>query len=125
MISQGALVYTKIKRIDYSKPIADIRGRLNSLRSSYLRSGIIVGFAWWLMWVPVAVAIGFDIVLHPNSLVGSLVVGVIGFLVSLWLYWRLLKSDSGSGENWKRKLSGESIRSAYMALDEIEMAQIR
>lgn len=125
VISQSALVLTRMKRIDFSKPIDDIRNKLDSLRAGYLRAGIIVGFVWWLMWIPVAVAVGFDVVMLPKSLVVSLVVGVIGFLVSVWLYLRVLISKSDSAEAWKRRLSGESIRSAYLALDEIESAQIR
>lgn len=125
VISQAALVYTRIKRIDYSKPVDEIRHKLDSVRSGYLRAGIIVGFVWWLMWIPVAVALGLDVVLLPNSLVPSLVVGVIGLLVSVWIYWRVLVSKTDSAKNWKRKLSGESIRTAYVALDEIEAAQIR
>lgn len=125
VISQGALVYTRMKRLDYSKPVDDIRGKLDDVRAAYLRAGVIVGFVWWLMWIPVAVAAGLDAVLHPNCLVVSLVVGVIGLFVSSWLYWRVLKSKNDSAEKWKRSLSGVSISTAYQALEEIEGAKIR
>ncbi|TWT80361.1 Serine/threonine-protein kinase PknB [Planctomycetes bacterium CA13] len=125
VISQALLVCTRIRRIDYSKSVVDIRSKLDSLRSGYLRAGIIIGFVWWLMWIPVVVAIGFDAVLHPYSLIVSLVVGIIGFVVSVWLYWRVLRSANTSAESWRRKLAGESIATAYLALDEIEDAQIR
>jgi serine/threonine-protein kinase len=125
VISQAALVFTKLKRIDYSKPVDEIRTRLDGVRAAYLRAGVIVGFVWWLMWIPVAVAVGFDAVLHPKSLVVSLIVGVIGLLVSVWLYWGVLTSQTDSAETWKMKFSSESIKAAYCALDEIESAQIR
>ncbi len=125
VISQAALVCTRISRIDYSKPIDMVRSKLESVRSGYLRAGVIIGFVWWLMWIPVSVAVGFDAVLHPNSLIPSLIVGVVGLFVSLWLYWRALRSANPSSESWRRKLSGESIAAAYLALDEIESAQIR
>ena len=125
VISQALLVCTRIRRIDYSKSVVDIRSKLDSLRSGYLRAGVIIGFVWWLMWIPVAVALGFDAVLHPHSLIVSLVVGIVGFVVSVWLYWRALRSGNASSESWRRKLSGESIAAAYLALDEIENAQIR
>lgn len=125
VISQALLVWTRIKRIDYSKSVDEIRSQLDSLRSGYLRAGIIIGFVWWLMWIPVAVAFGFDMVLHPNSLIVALVVGIIGFVVSVWIYLRVLRSANAASESWKRKLSGESIAAAYLALDEIESAQIR
>jgi eukaryotic-like serine/threonine-protein kinase len=125
MISQAALVCTRIRRIDYSKSVVDIRSKLNSARSGYLRAGVIIGFIWWLMWIPVCVAVGFDAVLYPASLYVSLVVGIVGLVVSLWLYWRVLRSDNSSSEWWRRKLSGESIAAAYLALDEIENVKIQ
>ncbi|MCA9192045.1 MAG: serine/threonine protein kinase [Planctomycetales bacterium] len=124
VISQAALVCTRMRRIDYSKSVADIRAKLESLRSGYLQAGIIIGFVWWLMWIPVTVAVGFDAVMHPYSLYPSLVVGISGFVVSVGLYWRVLNSASSSAEDWRRKLSGESIANASLVLDEIERAQI-
>jgi serine/threonine protein kinase len=126
VISQAALVCTRIRRIDYSKSVVDIRSKLDSLRSGYLRAGVLIGFIWWLMWIPAVVALGFDVVvLYPQSLIVSLVVGVVGFTVSVWLYWRALRSGNPSSGLWRRKLAGESIAAAYLALDEIENAQIR
>ncbi|WP_146584258.1 serine/threonine-protein kinase [Posidoniimonas polymericola] len=124
VISQGLLVCTRIKRIDYSKPIADIRAKLDSVRSAYLRAGVLIGFIWWLMWIPVAVSLGFDDVLHPYSLYPSLAVGVVGFAVSVWWYLRMLKSDSPNAERNRRSLAGNSIASAYLAIEEIEQARI-
>lgn len=125
VISQALLVCTRIKRIDYSKSVDDIRSKLDSLRSGYLRAGVIIGFVWWLMWIPVVVAFGFDAVLHPGSLIVSLVVGIVGLIVSLWLYWIALRASNTSSESWSRRLAGGSIAAAYLALDEIENAQIR
>ncbi len=125
VISQALLVCTRIRRIDYSKSVVDIRSKLDSLRSGYLRAGVIIGFVWWLMWIPVVVAFGFDAVLHPRSLIVSLVVGIVGFVASDWLYCRVLRAGNTSAESWKRKLAGKSIAAAYLALDEIENAQIR
>jgi serine/threonine-protein kinase len=125
VIAQAALVCTRIRRIDYTKPVTEIRSKLNSLRSGYLRAGVIIGFVWWLMWIPAAVACGFDAVLYPQSLIVSLAVGIAGFAVSLWLYWRALRPGNPSAESWRTKLAGESIAAAYLALEEIEHAQIR
>lgn len=124
VISQALLVCTRIRRIDYSKSVLDIRERLDSLRSAYLRAGVLIGFVWWLMWIPVAVALGFDAVLYPSALYPSLVVGVVGFVVLFGLYLRVLRSGNPLAETWKRKLAGESIAAAYLALDEIQDAQI-
>lgn len=126
VISQGALVCTRIRQIDYSKSVDDIRGKLDGVRSGYLRAGIVIGFAWWLMWIPVCVAFGIDaVVLYPNSLFVSLLVGVVGLVVSVWLYWRALRSGSPGSLSWRKRFSGESLAAADLALDEIENAQIR
>ncbi len=126
VFAQAILVCTRIRRIDYSKSVVEIRSKLDSLQASYLRAGVLIGFVWWLMWIPVAVALGFDdVVLYTYSLVPSLVVGIVGFVVSVWLYLRVLRSKDPSADTWRRKLSGESIAAAYLALEEIENAQIR
>ncbi len=125
MIGSAAAVCTRIKRIDYSKPVDNIRSTLDSVQYVYLRVGPIIGFAWWLMWIPVCVVLGFDAVLHPNCLIAALFVGVVGILVSGWLWARVMKSENASGATWRRKLSGKSIAAAYLSLEEIEKAQIR
>ena len=124
LIISAAITCSGIKRIDYSKPVGQIRGKLDSIRSSYLRRIPAVGFAWWLLWVPFGVAIGFDEVLHPNSLWPSVGVGVVGSVVSVVLYVMVLKSNKDAAETWRRKFSGESITNAYLALEEIEGAKI-
>ena len=125
VIAQGALVCTRIRRIDYSKPVDEIREKLAGVRSAYLRAGLIVGFIWWLMWIPVSVAIGFDAVLYPECLYVSLIVGIVGLAISLWLYRRALRSGDDQANFRRSDLSGESIAGAHLLLDEIENAQIR
>lgn len=124
MIS-AAITCVGIKRIDYSSPVGQIRGKLNSIRSGYLRRSPAVGFAWWLLWIPLFVAIGFEEVLHPNCLWPSVGVGIVVVVVFGLFYVRVLKSDRDSAETWRRKFSGASITNAYLALDEIESAQIQ
>ncbi len=124
VIAAAATVCTRINRIDYSEPVARVRGRLDDVRNAYLRFGSVIGFPWWLMWIPACVAIGFDAVLHPNSLIPSIIVGVIGMAVSYWLYGRAQRSDRASAERWRKRFAGESIANAYVALNEMEQAQI-
>lgn len=121
VIGFAAHVCNRISRIDYSKPVDEVRVNLNRVRSAYLRSGVVIGFVWWLMWIPACVAVGFHAVLYPVSLIVSLVIGVTGLAVSLWLYLRAVRS----GDKWKNRVSGESLATAYGTLDEIENANIR
>jgi serine/threonine-protein kinase len=125
VIAAGAAVCTRINRIDYSETVEQVRSRLDAVRNIYLQVGAVIGFPWWLMWIPVTVAIGFDAVLHPNSLIPSLLVGVIGMVVSYWLYVRVQQADKPSAERWRKKFAGKSIANAYLCLHEMEQAQIR
>jgi hypothetical protein len=126
MIISAVNVCVRIKQVDYSKPVDQIRSKLDGVRSLRVFLGPIIGFAWWLLWIPLSVAVGFDaVVLYGNSLLTSLVIGIVGLVVSLWLYWRVLRSGDTSSESWRTKLSGGSISAAYLALDDIENAQIR
>lgn len=125
VIGAAANVCTKINRMDFSEPVDRVRSRLDDLRKAYLRIGAVIGLPWWLMWIPAAVAAGFDVILHPNSLYPSLVVGVIGMAVSYWMYLRVLRRENASAEPWRHRLAGSSITNAYGALQEIERAQIQ
>lgn len=125
IIAAAASVCTRIKRIDYSQPVDQVRNKLDDVKNVYLRFGSLIGFPWWLMWLPVVVAFGFDGVMHPNSLIPSLVVGVIGLVVSYWLYFKVKRSDKASASQFRKKLAGESIANAYLAIKEIEQAQIQ
>ena len=124
VIASGIAVCTKIGRIDYSEPVSQIRERLDAVRRLYLRVGGIIGFPWWLLWIPATIAIGFDQVLHPYSLIPSLAVGFIGLTASYWLFWRVQQSSHPSSEAGRSKLAGKSIANAYLSLREIEKAQI-
>ncbi len=41
------------------KSVVDIRSELDRLRSGNLRAGVIMGVVGWLMWISVAVAVGW------------------------------------------------------------------
>lgn len=125
VIAQGANICTRIKRIDFSKPVDEIHKKLDQLMKAYLWTGMVIGFPWWLLWIPVCVAIGFDAVLYPTSLIVSLVVGVVGFLVCSLLYIKTIFSPSKHAVKWREQFSSGSIRNAYLALEEIEQAKIR
>lgn len=124
VIGSAAHVLTRIGRMDFSKPVSEVREMLNVVRKAYLATGPVIGFPWWLMWIPGCVAIGFDAVMHPYSLWVSLAIGIVGLAVSLWLYWRVLRSNKDSAKRWQKQFAGESLSRAYMTLSEIERARI-
>ena len=124
MIGAAAHVLTRIGRMDYSKPVKQVREMLDRVRKAYLLSGPIVGVPWWLMWIPATVAIGFDPVLHPYCLWVSLAIGIPGFVITLWLLRRFAANMEGSDAAWQKSIIGESLSRAYMTLGEIERARI-
>ena len=125
LIVAAANVIARIKRIDYSEPVHVVREKLGAVNRLYTRVGPIVGFPWWLMWIPAFVAVGFDAVLYPVSLVVSLIVGVVGLVASIWLYTRALKRHNAGRDREDGKLAGGSVAEAYRVLDEIERSNIR
>ena len=84
MIGAAANVCTKIGRIDYSEPVEQVRRRIDVVKNAYLRFAWLIGFSWWLLWIPVTVCAGLDVIngvkwlLDPIALIPCLVVGVIG-----------------------------------------------
>ena len=124
MIGAAAHVLTRIGRMDWSTPVKEVREQLDKVRRAYLFAGPVVGFPWWLMWIPLFVSVGFDAVMYPGCLWVSLAIGIPGFVISLWLYLRLMKSTKESAREWQKQFTGESLARAYMTLGEIERARI-
>lgn len=120
----GIYVCTRIGRMDYSKPVRQVREMLDRVRNARLLTGPVIGFPWWLMWLPFSVAIGIDVVVHPNCLWTSFAIGIPGVAISMWLHRRMVKSNESSDEIWQKSLIGESLSRAYMMLGEIERAKI-
>ncbi|QEG40878.1 serine/threonine protein kinase [Roseimaritima ulvae] len=124
-IAAAIAVMVRIKKIDYSESVQTVRQKLGEARRWYLRLTPLIGFPWWLMWIPVTIAAGFDQVMHPNSLVPSLIIGVLGMLISLWLYYRMVKPSRDDAEVWQSKFAGSSFRNATSLLNQIAERKIQ
>jgi serine/threonine-protein kinase len=124
-IAAAAAVMTRMKRIDYSEPVDSVRAKVMEVRSLYLRLTPLIGFPWWLMWIPAGLAAGFDQIMHPYCLVPSLIIGVTGLFVSLWLYGRVQKPSRKDSETWKSNFAGASLRNAFRLLDELAELRIQ
>ncbi len=120
IIISAGMLSSKIRRLDYSKSVAGVRDQLDGIRRHYLRWGAFIGFSWWLLWIPLAVAVGFEGIMYPIAFWQSIGVGVIGLVTTLALYWRVLQSEKPAAQRLTRVLIGESLSNAYIALDEIE-----
>ena len=124
VIGGAAHVLTRLGRMDYSKSVSEVRQMLERVRKAYLLGGQIVGFPWWIMWLPATVAIGIDAVMYPYSFWPSLAVGLVGWSISAWIFNRHIHAKESSDARWQKAIIGLSLSRAYMMLGEIERAQI-
>lgn len=84
---------------------------------------MFLGLAWWLLWIPVTVACGFDAVAYPPSLTVSIVIGLAGLVISLPLVAKLVRTEWPWAQKWTRVLTGDSLTAAYRALEEIAQTE--
>lgn len=116
----------KISRIDYAAPVLSIQKQLASVRRAYVGSGMVVGHAWWLLWIAYAIVVftwlGIDIyAVAPSFIYISVAVGIAGLLAMLGLHYWARSSRSGKfGQHYKESMSGGSLRRAQAVLDEIK-----
>ena len=124
VIGAAAHVLTRIGRMDYTKPVSEIRESLNRVRKARLLTGPVIGLPWWLMWLPVAVAMGFDVVMHPGCFWISLAVGIPGIAITGMILFWAMNSENAKENPWQKSLAGEGVSQADLTLKEIELANI-
>lgn len=115
----------KIRSIDYAAPVLSIQKQLASVRRTYVYSGVVVGYSWWLLWIPFAVVVfdylGVDIyTTAPGFVWISVAVGIAG-LLAMWAFHRWASSSRRGAfrQRYAESLSGGSVRRAQHVLDEI------
>lgn len=126
MIVFGGITLALMQRIDYSAPVLAIQKQLAQLRSFYIRNGLIVGCAWWLLWVPFLMLYlmgmyGVDLYLRaPSVIYGGTAVGILGLLAFWWLH-RLARNPGRArlATFVDDSMTGASLRRAQAQLDEI------
>ncbi len=122
MIAAGSTL-ARIRSIDYAAPVLAIQARLVALRRWYVGWSRFVGLAWWLLWIPLVIALSRPepAPLEPSQaawLVGSALFGVVGLLVT-WAVHRWLR-DPARAELERRLDDGAAGRSLLRAQAEIE-----
>ena len=125
MIAAAIKVLVCLKDVDTTEPIEVVRHQLRGVRNWYMRLTPVLGLAWWWIWIPVAVSAGFDEIMHPRSFYPSVIVGMIGFGVSLLLVHRSVRTHRHHGNEDQSQLAAASLRTAFMQLNEIERTGIR
>ena len=116
----------RIRTIDYAAPVLSIQKQLASVRRAYVGSGLMVGYAWWLLWIPFAVVVfdllGVDIItVAPGFVLLSTAVGIAG-LLAMWGFHRWASSSRRGkfAQGYAESLSGVSLRRAQHVLDEVK-----
>ena len=113
-----------IAAINDAAPVVEIQKRLARLRTFYIRGGMAIGLAWWLMWIPF-VAVFFNWLAGVNFLERApsvtmigLVIGVVGLLVT-WLFHRWAHNPQRPrlAKFLDNSMTGSSLRKAREELD--------
>lgn len=124
-IIAAGMTLGKIRGIDYAAPVLSIQKQLASVRRTYVGSGIVVGYAWWLLWIPFAVVVfdylGVDIyTTAPGFVWISVAIGIVG-LLAMWGFHRWASNPHRGAfrQRYLESLSGGSVRRAQRVLDEI------
>ena len=126
LIVIGARTLLLVRSVDYSAPVLDIQKRLAQLRAFYIRGGLTVGLAWWLLWIPLLTMLfmgvsGVDLYAKAPQLIwGGTGVGVAGLLLTWWFYrWSRSPDRPRLQRAMEASVIGGSLRRAQKALDEI------
>ena len=91
-IMLAGITLGRASRIDHAAPVLSIQKQIAQLLQVYLRTSSVCGLAWWLMWLPVTLAVAglarIDLTVQAPAYVWSgLAVSVVG-LVATWAFLR-------------------------------------
>lgn len=114
------VMMVRIKRVEPSRSLDEMRTRVGDARRWYLRTGPLLGFPWCWMWIPVSIAAGFHQMMQRRALIPSLVVGIVGFVICWWLNSRVQREGRPNSVQWKTRLAGKCFRDASQQIDEIQ-----
>lgn len=126
LIACGGMVQAMIAGVDYSAPVLDIQKRLARLRKFYVRTGMVVGLAWWLIWMPFMAVVfmvlfGADMYLNaPSVFVIGGAIGIVGLLATWWFHrWSRHPSRPRLAKAMEDSVTGRSLRRAQAIAEEI------
>jgi len=122
----GGIVAGLVGGLDLSAPVLALQKRLGLLRRAYILAGIAVGWPWWVMWLPVVIAIAGLDPRHAGSTGTatwvwiSLAIGVAGLLATWGFYrWAARSARPGLAQRIEASITGASLRRAQGVLDEL------
>jgi len=126
MIICGGVTLGLMSRIDYAAPVLAIQKQLATVRRLYIRSGTLVGLAWWLLWMPfmmvlLMVLFGADLYADaPSVIYSGSAVGILGLIATWWFHrWSRDPRRPRLARFVDDSMTGDSLREAQAHLDEI------
>lgn len=125
VIAAGAQTLALLERLDYAAPAVEIQRRLAGVQRWLSVTGLVLGMAWWLLWIPllmmVAGAAGRDVLARSPRVLGWYAGAcAVGLVVSLWGVWHAHRSNRPFVRDWaKLTASGRSLHRAEATLDEL------
>lgn len=122
----GGITLGLVARLDHAAPVLRIQKQYARLRRFYVVSGMAVGLAWWVLWVPFVMALaGLDprtdarVFMQPWVYAG-LACGVAGLLGTWWFHrWARHPERPRLARALEASLTGASLRRARQRLDEL------
>ena len=125
-VAMAGIVLSRLLHLDYSAPVLQIQRQIAHTRRWYVRSGVVCGLSWWLLWVPVLMLLGalagIDLQARAAGMVWiGLGAGMAGIAASVWLYrWSRRPGRPRLTRIVDDILGGASLRQASRLLDEAE-----
>ncbi|HEY0333570.1 MAG TPA: serine/threonine protein kinase [Stenotrophomonas sp.] len=123
----GGILSGLIGSLDLAASVMAIQQRLRLIRRFHGLAGIAVGWPWWIMWLPVVVALAGLDPRHPVSGVTpawvwiSLAAGMAGWAATWGFYrWARHPSRPALAQRMEASVTGTSLRRAQALLDEME-----
>ena len=127
MIALGGWTLSLLLTVDFGAPVVGIPQRLARVRRAYIRSGLIVGLPWCLLWIPFGMLffemLGLDIYANFSRawFVSNVAVSVVIMLVALWLCRGLWyrPSDAAEARELEGSWAGKRLLNVQRFLDEL------
>lgn len=124
-IASAGMVLGQLAKTDHAASVIEIQKQLARTRTLYVRSGMICGLPWWLLWVVILMVLlglaDVDLLAQAPWLVWSgLGIGVAGLIGTFWFHrWARRPEHAALGRRMDDILTGGSLRKALAQLQEV------
>lgn len=124
-IIAAGVVLSKLRTLDYAKPVVTIQLQLAQVRRYYVISGMVAGLPWWFMWIAVIIVlaglVGVDFYAEsPLTVWSGGLVGVAGLAgTAVFHCWSRSEKRPRLAQYMNDAVTGQSLYRAQSQLDEL------